>query len=160
MILILYLCHLICYFGTITLKVIIYKYIKKKPLGLQSILDPLILDIIRLQLFNHTFFIFMLTIGLAHGHLPFLLSQIIIFINVSVNNCIYGLYLYFLTIKALVIFKGGSILEVSDTIIVGLSRISALVVVILRYIGDFWLLDLKPAPGIMTKFLTNTDQQT
>ena len=114
MISILYLSHLICYFGTITLKVIIYKYIKRKPLGLQSILDPLILDIIKCQMFNHTLFNLVITIGLVYGQLPFLLSQAIIFINMTANNYIYGLYLFFLTIKALVISKRSWLLEVSD----------------------------------------------
>ena len=63
-----------------------------------------------------------------------------------------------LVIKALVIYKGSWILEISDTTIVRLSRILAVIVVNLQHLGDSWL--RKPAPGMMTKLLTGTDQQS
>ena len=155
---ILFFCHVICYIVSNILRVIIYKYIKKKPLGLQSILDPLILDIVKCQIANYTYFMLLLISALAHGQLPFLLSEVIIFISATLNNYIYGLYLYYLVIKTLVIYKGSWILETSDTTIVRLSRILAVIVVDLKYLGDFWL--QKPAPGVLTKLLTGTDQQT
>ena len=111
-------------------------------------------------MFNHTLFNLVITIGLVYGQLPFLLSQVIIFINMTANNYIYGLYLFFLTIKALVISKRSWLLEVSDAKIVWFSRLVAVIVVSIRTIGDYLLLDLKPAPGILTKLLTSTDQQT
>ena len=100
----------------------------------------------------------LLITALAHGQLPFLLSQVIIFISVTLNNYMYGLCLYFLVIKALVIYKGSWILEISDTTIVRLSRILAVIVVNLQHLGDSWL--TKPAPGVLTKLLTGTDQQS
>ena len=90
----LFFCHVICYIVSNILRVIIYKYIKKKPLGLQSILDPLILDIVRCQIANYAYFMLLLISALAHGQLPFLLSQVIIFISVTLNNYMYGLCLY------------------------------------------------------------------
>ena len=63
-----------------------------------------------------------------------------------------------LVIKALVIYKGSWILEISDTTIVRLSRILAVIVVNLQHLGDSWL--TKPAPGVLTKLLTGTDQQS
>ena len=157
-VLFLFFCHVICYIVSNILRVIIYKYIKKKPLGLQSILDPLILDIVRCQIANYTYFMLLLLTALAHGQLPFLLSQVIIFISVTLNNYMYGLCMYYLVIKALVIYKGSWILETSDTTIVRLSRILAVIVVNLQHLGDSWL--RKPAPGVLTKLLTGTDQQS
>ena len=156
-VLIFLLCHILTYIVSITLRLIIYKYIQKKPLGLQSILDPLILDIIRLQLAAYTFFILFLLAGLTHGQLPFLLSQVIIVMNNGANNFSYGICLFFMIIKTLLIFKRSQA-DVSDSTIVGGSRIFGLVVVILRFVGDF--LVMQPAPAVMTKFLTGTDQQT
>ena len=157
-VLFLFFYHVICYIVSNILRVIIYNYIKKKPLGLQSILDPLILDIVRCQIANYAYFMLLLISALAHGQLPFLLSQVIIFISVTLNNYMYGLCLYYLVIKALVIYKGSWILEISDTTIVRLSRILAVIVVNLQHLGDSWL--RKPAPGVLTKLLTGTDQQT
>ena len=54
---ILFFCHLVCYIISIILRIIIYKYIKKKPPGQQSVLDLLILDIISLQAFYSTSFL-------------------------------------------------------------------------------------------------------
>ena len=150
-------CHILTYIVSITLRLIIYKYIQKKPLGLQSILDPLILDIIRLQLAAYTFFILFLIAGLTHGQLSFLLSQVIIVMNISANNLVYGLCLFFMIFKALLLFKGSQT-DVSDSIIVCCSRAFGLVVVYLRFLGDFSVMN--PAPGLMTKFLTGTDHQT
>ena len=97
-------------------------------------------------------------IGLTYGQLPFLLSQVILFLTYNFNNYVYGLYLYFLAIKALVIFKGGWILEIPDSTIVGFSRFLAVTLVSLKILGDIWY--QKPAPGVLTKLLTGTDQQT
>ena len=157
-VLFLFFCHVICYFVSNILRLIIYKYIKKKPLGLQSTLDPLILDIVKCQVVNYTYFMIVIIIGLTYGQLPFLLSQVIIFFTYNFNNYVYGLYLYFLAIKALVIFKGSWILEIPDSTIVGFSRFLAVILVSLKVLGDIWY--QKPAPGVLTKLLTGTDQQT
>ena len=149
--------HILCYIVSIALRSVIYMYIQKKPPGLQSILDPLILDIIRLQFAAYTFFILFLVAGLTDGQLSFLLSQVIIVMNISANNFVYGLCLFLMIIKALLLFKGSQT-DVSDSTIVCCSRAFGLVVVYLRFLGDFWV--MQPAPGFMTKFLTGTDHQT
>ena len=156
-VLIVFFCHILFYIVSIALRSIIYKYIQKKPLGLQSILDPLILDIIRLQMVAYTFFILFLIAGLTHGQLPFLLSQVILVMSISTNNFVYGLCLFFMIIKIVLIFKGSQA-DVSDSTIVKHSRIFGLIVVYLRFLGDLSV--MKPAPGVMTKFLTGTDHQT
>ena len=150
-VLIVFFCHILFYIVSIALRSIIYKYIQKKPLGLQSILDPLILDIIRLQM------VAFLIAGLTHGQLPFLLSQVILVMSISTNNFVYGLCLFFMIIKIVLIFKGSQA-DVSDSTIVKHSRIFGLIVVYLRFLGDLSV--MKPAPGVMTKFLTGTDHQT
>ena len=79
-------------------------------------------------------------------------------INTSTNNFVYGLFLYFLIIKMVLVFKAGWIQELSDSTVVGLSRVVASGVVYLRFWGDFWF--QQPKPGVMTKFLTGTDHET
>ena len=157
-VLIFFFCHVLCYLVSLTLRFIIYMYIKKKPLGLQSILDPLILDIVRFQVAAYTFFILFALAGITHGQLPFALSQVIIVINNSTNNFVYGLFLYFLVVKALVVFKENWIQEVSDSTNVRVSRVVAFFVAWLRLWGDFSVQE--PGPGVMTKFLTGTDHHT
>ena len=73
--------HLILYLFSSAIRVSIYRYIKRKLPGLQSILDLLIMDLIKLQTFSYTFFILVLLTGFFHGEIPFILSQVMIFIT-------------------------------------------------------------------------------
>ena len=106
--------HLFLYFCSLVIRVSIYKYIKKKLPGLQSILDLLILDLIRVQTFNYTFFILVLLSGYFHGRIPFILSQMMIFIIQNSSVYLFCLYQYLLLIKATLVFKGLWLEHVSD----------------------------------------------
>ena len=150
--------HLFLYFCSLVIRVSIYKYIKKKLPGLQSILDLLILDLIRVQTFNYTFFILVLLSGYFHGRIPFILSQMMIFIIQNSSVYLFCLYQYLLLIKATLVFKGLWLEHVSDWTIVWTSRVFALVWTSIRFVGD--ILVQKSRPGPITKFLTGTDQES
>ena len=112
---ILTLSHLLACIVSIIIRVIIYNYLKKKPPGLQSVLDLLIIDLVRVQMFNYAFFMCFLFIGILHGQLPFLTAQLIIFILQNSDVYVLGLFQCFLVIKAVLIFRGSWIAEVTDS---------------------------------------------
>ena len=150
---ILFFCHLVCYIISIILRIIIYKYIKKKPPGQQSVLDLLILDIISLQAFYSTSFLVVMLVGLLHGQVPFILSQVLILvltlIPITMSTC---LCQCFLIVKAILIFKGHWIADLSDTLVIGTTRLAALIYTTLILLGNYWLQGAKPAA--VTVFLT------
>ena len=129
--------HLILYLFSSAIRVSIYRYIKRKLPGLQSILDLLILDLIRVQAFNYTFFIIILLIGFFHGEIPFVASQVMIFININLAVYLFSLYQGFLLIKATIIFKGLWLADISEWTIVWTSRLFAMVWTSIRFSGDF-----------------------
>ena len=150
--------HVFAYILSAPIRASIYFYIKRKPLGLQSVLDLLILDLLRLDMFNYTFFIFgFLFPGYFYGQLPYLLSQAILFLLLNSPIYLFGLCQSFLITKAILVFEGSWLLEVSDSKVIWTSRIFALGVSVIRFVGDFKLTTGRQ--GIMTTFLTNTDSE-
>ena len=100
----------------------IFEWFSNPVPGLQSILDLLIIDIVRVQMFNYVFFMCFLFIGIFHGQLPFLTSQLIVFILQNSDVYVSGLFQCFLVIKAVLIFRGSWMAEVTDSWILRLYR--------------------------------------
>ena len=94
------------YYVAIFLRYTILKYLDKKPLGLQSVLDLLIKDLVRSQMIQNTNWMVFLLAGFLHGQLPILAAEIGAFIIANWTNLIYEQYQVLLTVKALLIFKG------------------------------------------------------
>ena len=90
--------------------------------GLQSVLDLLIIDLVKAQMFNYAFFMCCLFIGIFHGQLPFFASQLIVFILQNSDVYVLGLFQCFLVIKAVLIFRGSWMAEVTDSWILRLYR--------------------------------------
>ena len=153
--------HLVIYIASTSMRTVLYKYLKKKPLGLQSALDHLILDMVKNQMFNYTLFILFLFCGLVHGELPYLPSQIFIWILIQSGVYLLGLYQFFLIVKGIIIFRGVWIenLEgLNDDKLAMISRIFASIYTLLRAVGDYFL--TTPRNGPMITFLTGTEYET
>ena len=148
--------HFLAFIASLVMRIIIYKYLKKKALGLQSVLDLLIIDLVKIQMFNYSFFMFFLLLGMCHGKLPFWTSQVVIFIMQNSDVYMMGLFQCFLVIKAILVFRGSWLADVTDTWILGFYRSSALVYTFIRCLGDFS--SQKPKVGVLTKFLTGTER--
>ena len=150
--------HHLMYVSSTVMQVIMYKYLGNKPPGLQSVLDLLIMDLLRVQIVNYTIFMIFLLSGYLHGHLPYDISQVIIFLSLNVNAYMLGLFQFFLAAKAVMIFQRSWIDEVSDSWVIGLSRSFALVYTFIRFMGDFLTREVRSGP--MAQFLTGTDAET
>ena len=129
--------HVTLFCIALTLRISIYQYIRKKLQWLQSILDLLILDLLRVETVNHIIFIFILLAGYFYGQIPFLMAQILTFLTINIPMYIFGLCQFFLMVKAVLIFKGYWLNDVSEVAIIWTSRIFALAMASLRFVGDF-----------------------
>ena len=96
------------YYVAIFLRSTILQYLDKKPLGLQSVLDLLIKDLVWSQMIQNTNWMVFLLAGFLHGQLPILVGEIGAFIIANWTNLIYEQYQILLIVKALLIFKGMS----------------------------------------------------
>ena len=156
---ILVISYLLCFINGVKLSLTIYTYLIKKPFGLQSVLDLLILDMIKVTLFLRTFFILCFLLpGCFYGRLDYFTSQLIIFILINVRVFFHAQLQYYLVIKAILIFKGHWLNCIMDNQIVCASRIVAFSVTCVRFIGDFLVIEKQKQPGPMTTFLTGADE--
>ena len=94
------------YYVAIFLRSTILKYLDKKPLGLQSVLDLLIKDLVWSQMVQATLWMVFLGTGFLHGQIPILVAEISLFILINAVNLIYAQYQVLLIVKALLIFRG------------------------------------------------------
>ena len=84
----------------------IWEYLEKKPLGLQSVLDLLIIDLVRVYFFKFTFWMGFLFTGFFHGELPTFAAEFIIFILLNLDGAASSLFQNLVIAKFLLIFKG------------------------------------------------------
>ena len=78
--------------------------------------------------------------GYFHGHLPFGLSQVMIFIQMNGTVYLIGLFQFFLFAKAVMIFKRSwmdELDEAPDSWVIGFSGSFAMVYTFIRLMGDF-----------------------
>ena len=150
--------HCALYLISMTIRITIYRYIKKKVPGLQSVLDLLMLDLIRVQTFSNTYLVTMLLTGYFYGQLPNVLAQIMICLSINSAVFMFGMYQFFITMKAILVFKGSWIADVSDQTILHTSRLFASLWTSVRFFGDFMV--PRNRPEALTKFLTGSNQET
>ena len=156
-IIILFFGHLLCFTISIILRHIIRKYIKSKPLGHQSVLDLLLLDIMYLQTFYYTNFLLVMLVGMV-GHIPFIMSQImlsLVMIPMLISTCLSQL---FIICKIILIFRSVWLSDLPDLNITRITRVTVWVCTCLILFGNYRLQGAKPA--VLTTFLTGTFDKT
>ena len=152
---ILVLSHILCFIIIVKLSVIMHNYLIKKPSGLQSILDLLILDLIKVNLFNIIVFTFgFLLPGSLYGKLDYFTAQIIVFILINCRIFVCLLFQNFLMTKAILVFKEHWLNNMMDNELLWISRMISIFLTCARFCLDFWITGTRAGP--MTKFLTGT----
>ena len=137
-----------------SLLLVIYKYLKGKPPGLQTVLDLLIIDCLRILLFNNVFSWLLISLGF-YGHVNFICSQIIMFIANNSFCFLVAMFQGTIIVKAVLIFRGHWIGDMEDYVAIWLTRIFASMYATIRFLVDL----VPPArPKIVTKLLTGTSE--
>ena len=124
----------------------------------------LVMELLKALITNNSFFMIVLLTGYFHGHLPFGLSQVMIFIQMNGTVYLIGLFQFFLFAKAVMIFKRSWMDEAPDSWVIGFSRSFALVYIFIRLVGDILASRSGYADSghadTITKFLTGTEAKS
>ena len=150
--------NIICNILSSAILVIIYKYVNSKPPGLQTVLDLLILDCIRLGITRNILQTIMINLGVFNGQLNILLAKILFGVTVNFSALLIAFAQVTVVVKAILVFKAHWLTEVPDGQVIRISRIIAGIYASLRFFIDFWLVE--PGPTLLlrlaTGVLTNT----
>ena len=142
---------------SVTFLLLIGKYISKKPLGMQTVLDFLILDCVRLLLAVQICSLLFIIMGLYDIKVDFVTAQVLLY---TINNTfclLVAMVQMTIVVKAIIIFGEAWISEAEDSVIIGVVRLLALTYSQLRFLVDFLP---EPRPTIIIKYLTGTDEKT
>ena len=138
--------------------VIIYKYVTSKPLGLQTVLDLLILDCVKLGTIKNILQTIIINLGVFNGQLNMLAAKILFLVIVNFSALLIAFAQVTVVVKAILVFKGHWLAEVPDIQVIRISRITAGVYAFLRFFIDFWLLE--PGPSVLLSLATGMSTNT
>ena len=136
---------------------LIYRYIQSKPLGLQSVLDLLSLDCIRVWITYTILANSIIYSGLCYGQFDFTTAQVMVGTSVNVFVLLMALIQVTIVVKAVLIFKGDWLSEISDSNLIWICRLVSVVYVVARF-----LVDVRGEPKAVPflYMLTGTDAKT
>ena len=138
--------------------VIIYKYVKSKPPGLQTVLDLLILDCVKLGTIKNILQTIIINLGVFNGQLNMLAAKILFLVIVNFSALLIAFAQVTVVVKAILVFKGHWLAEVPDIQVIRISRITAGLYAFLRFFIDFWLLE--PGPSVLLSLATGMSTNT
>ena len=118
---------------------IIVNYIEKKPPGLQSILDCLILELIKWKKVLTFLSILGYFSGILHGELDAWTAQAMIGIYTNVMVIIIANLQMILVVKSILIFKQEWLVDVPEDEVLLLTRIASVAYAALRFVIDYSL---------------------
>ena len=150
--------NIVCNILSSAILVIIYKYVSYKAPGLQTVLDLLILDCIRLGITRNILQTIMINLGVFNGQLNIWLAKILFGVMVNFSALLIAFAQVTVVVKAILVFKAHWLTEVPDVQVIRISRIIAGIYASFRFFIDYWLME--PGPSLLlrlaTGMLTNT----
>ena len=138
--------------------VIIYKYVKSKPLGLQTVLDLLILDCVRLGIIKNILQATIINLGVFNGQLNMLAAKILFLVTVNFSALLIAFAQVTVAVKGILVFKAQWLAEVQDIQVIRISRIIAGLYAFVRFSIEFWLLE--PGPSVLLSLAIGTSTNT
>ena len=106
---------------------LIQKYINKKPLGMQSLLDLLILDFIKIRRVQSTLVVYYYISHVFDIKVSFMCAKILTMLSVNLMCLINASAQVILTVKAILIFKPEWIGDYEEDEIIVLARIGQVI---------------------------------
>ena len=150
--------NILCNILSTVILVIIYKYVKSKAPGLQTVLDLLILDCIRLGIIKNFLQTIIINLGVFNGQLNMLAAKILFLVVVNFSALLIAFAQVTVAVKAILVFKAHWLAEVPDIQVIRISRITAGLYAFLRFFIDFWLLE--PGPSVLLGLTTGMSTDT
>ena len=123
---------------SICLLLLILKYINKKAPGLQSILDFLILDLIKTKIVHNVSLVVLRLVRIFYGPIGSILAITLEAISANTAAFVFASTQITLIIKSILIFKSNWIADISEKTVLFYSRIAILCYVFVRFWIDFY----------------------
>ena len=150
-------CNLLWFLPSTVLFILIHKYIQKKAPAWQSILDLLLLDVLKATIFQNFTNISIIYSGIFYGKLNPILAEVLLGTVTSCLALIIIMQEIILILKALIIFKPGIVTDQPDRKVIGLFRRTSFLCSSARFILDYFLQSNRPCCSLTLKFLTGTE---
>ena len=150
--------NIVCNLLSSAILVIIYKYVNSKPPGLQTVLDLLILDCIRLGIMRNILQTIIINLGVFNGQLNILAAKILFVVIVNFSAFLIAFAQVTVAVKGILVFKAQWLAEVQDIQVIRISRIIAGLYAFLRFSIEFWLLE--PGPSVLLSLAIGTSTNT
>ena len=115
---------------------LIQRYIQKKPPGLQSVLDLLMLDGIKVWIVKDIFGTILDLVGIFHGNIDPLAAEIMIQIMTFLLVISVAAVQVILVVKILLIFQPGIFVDLPDSKVIWMSRTATLIYPLLKVVLD------------------------
>ena len=130
---------------------IIYSYIRRKPLGLQSVHDPIVLDCVRLAILLDVIIFTEFNIGLWYGQIGYVSLQVMLVFADNSFTLLCGMMQVLTIIKAVMIYQRGWLANFLDKHVIRISRTFDICYAVLRFLLD---LTSTPSPVHIATFMT------
>ena len=148
-------CNLLWFLPSTILFILIHKYIQKKAPAWQSILDLLLLDLLKMMILQNFATISIVYTGFFYGRLNPILAEVLLGSATSCTALIIIMQEIILIFKALIIFKPGILTDQPDQKVIKLFRRSSFVCSGIRFILDYFLQSNRPCCSITLEYLTH-----
>ena len=135
---------------------IIYSYIRRKPLGLQSVHDPIVLDCVRLTILFDVLIFMEFNTGLWYGQIGYVSLQVVIVVIDNTFMSLVGMMQVLTMAKALMIYQQGWLATFLDKHIIRFSRTFTVCYAVLRFLLD---LTSTPFQAHIATFMTGKPMQ-
>lgn len=149
-------CNLLWFVPSTILFFLIHKYIEKKAPAWQSILDLLLLDLLKVMIVYNIVFFSMIYTGLLYGQLNPIMAQVYLATSASTATLSVIMQEIILILKIVIIFKPGMLTDQPDQKVIGLFRRSSFMCSCIRFIFDFYLQRNRPCCSLTLEYLTGT----
>ena len=150
-------CNLLWFIPSTLLFSVIHKYIQRKSPGLQSILDLLLLDLLKVMIVYNVVFISMIFTGIFHHQLDQNVAQVFLGTFTSIATLSVIMQENILILKAHIIFKPGFLTDQPDKRVIALFRRSSFIFSCVRFILDYFINSRhRSCCSLTLEFLTGT----
>lgn len=121
--------------------VLIHQYIKKKPPGLQSLLDPMISILLKVSVVHNAFIAASRLLQITYGHMNISAAKVLFFLQINTGVLQLACFQVILVVKCVLIFRPNWLADQMDSEVLKKSALFVLIYTLARFILDFTLVE-------------------
>ena len=149
--------NLLWFLPSTLLFILIHKYIQRKSPGLQSILDLLLLDVLKVMIGYNIILTSIIYTGIFYNHVHPIVAQVVLGTSTTLATLSIIMQEYVLILKALIIFKPGILTDQPDKSVIALFRRSSFILSCVRFMSDYFInSNYRSCCSLTLEYLTGT----